>query len=164
MTGSAGDLVSAAHDSDIVEEIARSRRRAQGASRVTFTLTWVVLVGILVGTLLLAGKIDGAFIAKWAPYILGGVPITGGFLGKWLVFSVLVKADMLGVAVLGALLSVVALAYYLRVVVALWMQAPPEGEAPPFTVRFSAGLATAACAVAVLALGVFPGWYFRWLT
>ena len=76
MTGSAGDLVSAAHDSDIVEEIARSRRRAQGAFRVTFILTWVVLVGLLVGALLLAGKIDGAFIAKWAPYILGGVPIT----------------------------------------------------------------------------------------
>ena len=76
MTGSTGDLVSAAHDSDIVEEIARSRRRAQGAFRVTFTLTWVVLVGLLVGALLLAGKIDGAFIAKWAPYILGGVPIT----------------------------------------------------------------------------------------
>ena len=76
MTGPAGDLVSAAHDSDIVEEIARSRRRARGAFRATFTLTWVVLVGILVGSLLLAGKIDGAFIATWAPYILGGIPIT----------------------------------------------------------------------------------------
>ena len=76
MTGSAGEFVSTAHDSDIVEEIARSRRRAKGSFRVTFTLTWVVLVGILLGSLLLAGKIDGAFIAKWAPYILGGVPIT----------------------------------------------------------------------------------------
>jgi polar amino acid transport system permease protein len=68
--------IEAQYGSDIVDEIARSRQRARGAFRATFTLTWVVLVGILVGTLLLAGKIDGTFIVKWAPYILGGIPIT----------------------------------------------------------------------------------------
>jgi NADH-quinone oxidoreductase subunit N len=94
---------------------------------------------------------------------LGGIPATGGFLGKWLVFSVLVEAHMIGVAVLGALLSVVALAYYLRVVVALWMQSPPEGQAPPFAARRSAWIATAACAAGVLLIGVLPGWYLHWL-
>src|SRR5262245_13880686 len=53
---------------------------------------------------------------------LGGIPATAGFLGKWFVFSVLVRADMILVAVLGALLSVVALGYYLRVIVVLYMQ------------------------------------------
>jgi len=94
---------------------------------------------------------------------LGGIPATGGFLGKWLVFSVLVEADMIGVAVAAALLSVVALAYYLRVVVALWMQSPPEGQAPPFTGRISAAIATTACAAGVLLIGVLPGFYLRWL-
>ena len=70
---------------------------------------------------------------------------------------------MIGVAVLGALLSVVALAYYLRVVVALWMQSPPEGQAPPFAARRSAWIATAACAAGVLLIGVLPGWYLHWL-
>ena len=42
------------------------------------------------------------------------MPATGGFLGKYLVFSVAVRADMVGVAVIAALLSVVALGYYLR--------------------------------------------------
>jgi len=32
---------------------------------------------------------------------LGGIPATGGFLGKYLVFSVAVRADMIGVAVAG---------------------------------------------------------------
>src|SRR5262249_22541314 len=66
---------------------------------------------------------------------LGGVPATGGFLGKWFVFAVLVDAHLILVAVLGALLSVVALAYYLRVIVAMYMQPPPEGQALPTASR-----------------------------
>jgi len=90
---------------------------------------------------------------------LGGIPATGGFLGKWFVFSVLVDARMYGVAVIGALLSVVALGYYLRVIVALWMEPASEGQAPPVTARLSASAATAFCAVMVVVLGVLPGWY-----
>jgi len=61
---------------EIVASITRARSRQRGRFRTVFVLTWVVLVGILVGSLLLAGKIDGGFIAKWASYILGGVPLT----------------------------------------------------------------------------------------
>jgi len=88
---------------------------------------------------------------------LGGIPATGGFLGKWFVFAELVRADMILVAVLGALLSVVALGYYLRVIVALWMQPAPEGQAAPDATRpYSAGIATAVCCVGVLAMGLAP--------
>jgi NADH-quinone oxidoreductase subunit N len=89
---------------------------------------------------------------------LGGIPATGGFLGKWFVFAVLVEARMIGVAVIGAVLSVIALAYYLRVIVALWMQPAADGQAPPMTARLSASAATAFCAAGVLVLGVLPGW------
>ena len=89
---------------------------------------------------------------------LGGIPATGGFLGKWFVFSELVRADMIAVAVIGALLSVVALGYYLRVVVVLWMEPAPEGLAPPSTAMrpLTAGLATVLCCVGVVAMGVLP--------
>ncbi len=87
---------------------------------------------------------------------LGGIPATAGFLGKWFVFSVLVDAGMTGVAVLGALLSTVALAYYLRVIVVLYMHAPPEEFEPPRTRRWSTSLAGAVCVVFVLAMGLFP--------
>ena len=69
-------VIGAPHDTDIVEEIARSRQRARSGFRITFVATWVVLVGILVGSLVLANKVDTTFIGLWAPYILGGVPIT----------------------------------------------------------------------------------------
>ena len=91
---------------------------------------------------------------------LGGIPATGGFLGKWLVFSTLVEAKLYGIAVLGALLSVVALGYYLRILVTLYMQPQDESIAPPMAARpLTAGAATVACAVGVLAMGILPGWF-----
>ncbi len=87
---------------------------------------------------------------------LGGIPLTGGFLGKYLVFYVAVRAEMIGVAVVAVLLSVVALGYYLRVVIAMYMQPAPEGLEPPRTEGFPAIAATAFCAVMVLAMGVLP--------
>ena len=71
---------------------------------------------------------------------------------------------MIGVAVIGVLFSIVALGYYLRVIVAMYMQPPVEGKAPPTTVRpLTAGLATVACAAMVLLLGLLPEWYLSWL-
>ena len=96
---------------------------------------------------------------------LGGIPATGGFLGKWFVFSVLVRADMIGVAILGAVLSVVALGYYLRVIVVLYMQ-ESDGVADDDIVLSPAGsgLATALCCAGVLLLGVAPQWFLNWLS
>ncbi|MEI8333485.1 MAG: amino acid ABC transporter permease [Chloroflexota bacterium] len=60
----------------IVEAIAAQRRRQTLRFRLTFVLTWIVLVGAIVGWLFSNGKIDVAFLAKWGPYILQGVGIT----------------------------------------------------------------------------------------
>ena len=89
---------------------------------------------------------------------LGGIPATGGFLGKWLVFSNLVSAELYGIAIAGALLSVVALGYYLRVIVALYMQPADDSRAAPYAARpLTAGLATVLCVAGVLLTGLAPG-------
>ena len=90
---------------------------------------------------------------------LGGFPATGGFLGKYFVFSSTLRADLVGISVVGILLSVVALGYYLRVVLNMWMQPEPEGQAPPQARRPAASLATGVCVVMVLILGLAPGWF-----
>ena len=95
---------------------------------------------------------------------LGGIPATAGFLGKWFVFSVLVRADMILVAVLGALLSTVALGYYLRVIVVLYMQAPPENVPAPASARLGAYVATLACAALVLLMGLAPALFLGLLS
>jgi polar amino acid transport system permease protein len=60
----------------IVDQIARQRDRRRFRFRLTVFVTWLVLIGILVGGLWLAGKIDLAFLSEWQAYILGGVPLT----------------------------------------------------------------------------------------
>jgi NADH-quinone oxidoreductase subunit N len=92
---------------------------------------------------------------------LGGIPATGGFLGKWFVFAAAVNAGLVTLAVLGVLLSVVALGYYLRVIVAMYMEPAPEGVAPPTAQRDTATFATAFCAAMVVLLGVLPGAFLR---
>lgn len=96
---------------------------------------------------------------------LGGIPATGGFLGKWFVFSVAVRADLIGIAVCGVLLSVVALGYYLRVIIALYMQASEPGDADDARVvnPLPATLATLACVVFVVGMGVLPRWFLEHL-
>lgn len=93
---------------------------------------------------------------------LGGIPLTGGFLGKYLVFSAVYRSGFVVPAALGALLSVVALGYYLRVITAMFMEEPladrdqlPRGDAVDEAPAL-AGLAL--CALGVLLLGVLPGW------
>lgn len=91
---------------------------------------------------------------------LGGMPLTGGFLGKWMVFSSLVRAGLIWPAVVGALLSVVAFGYYLRVVVAMYMQPASERDAATQVVAGAsaapAAIAAAVCAVFVVVMGVLP--------
>ena len=71
-----GGLAPAEPANPIVEAIAAQRRRQTLRFRVTFIVTWIILVGAIVGWLFSTGKIDTAFISKWGPYILGGVGIT----------------------------------------------------------------------------------------
>lgn len=94
---------------------------------------------------------------------LGGIPATGGFLGKYLVFAVVVRAGMVPVAVAGILLSVIALGYYLRIVVAMYMQPEPEGASAPAGNVLPASVGAVVCVCMVIALGILPGPFLDWL-
>lgn len=72
----AGGATPAEPPNPIVEAIAAQRRRQTLRFRAIFIITWIVLVGAIVGWLFANGKIDTAFLSKWGPFILGGVPIT----------------------------------------------------------------------------------------
>jgi|FLOH01.1.fsa_nt_gi NADH-quinone oxidoreductase subunit N len=90
---------------------------------------------------------------------LGGIPATGGFMGKLYVFMLLVKQDMIAVAILGALLSVIALGYYLRIIVTMWMEPLGEGEEAKLApVTLPASIVTGLCVAGVLVMGLMPGW------
>ena len=53
---------------------------------------------------------------------LTGVPLTAGFVGKFMVFSAALQAGLFGLAVIGVLTSVVSAFYYIRVVVNMYLR------------------------------------------
>jgi len=87
---------------------------------------------------------------------LGGFPPTVGFIAKWYIFSAAVQADLIALAVLGVLASVVSVFFYLRIVVQMYMATERAPVHRPVPSRF----ATAGIVVALLIvfyLGVLPG-------
>ena len=53
-----------------------------------------------------------------------GVPLTGGFFGKFYIFKAALDADLVWLAILGLLNSAVAAYYYLRILVVMYMKEP----------------------------------------
>ena len=83
---------------------------------------------------------------------LTGIPLTAGFMGKWFVFKAALNADLIPVAVIGVLTSIISAFYYLRVV---WLMYFEEGETEtsmPWPLAWAISIA----AVGTLFLGVFP--------
>ncbi|MFN0167177.1 MAG: NADH-quinone oxidoreductase subunit N [Bryobacteraceae bacterium] len=85
-----------------------------------------------------------------------GIPLTGGFFGKFYIFKAALQSKLIWLTVLGLLNSAVAAFYYLSVMVVMYMHEP--GEAVDELEPLSPGLRTAllASAAGVLILGVFP--------
>jgi NADH-quinone oxidoreductase subunit N len=85
---------------------------------------------------------------------LAGVPLTAGFLGKFLVFALAVDAHLwVGVGI--AFIAVAAgFFYYLNVVRAMWWVAP--GDLPPVTLPVISKSCVAVLTVATLVLGIWP--------
>lgn len=55
---------------------------------------------------------------------LAGIPPTAGFFGKFYVFSAAVNENMIWLAVVGAVTSVVSAYYYLNVIRLIWFSDP----------------------------------------
>ena len=90
-------------------------------------------------------------------FSLIGVPLTGGFFGKFYVFQAALNSHLVWLTVLGLINSAIAAYYYLKIIVAIYMQEPGAATlelAPP-----AAGLRVAvwASALGTLFLGIFPG-------
>lgn len=61
-------------------------------------------------------------------FSLTGIPLTAGFMGKWLVFSTVVQAGLIPLAIIGVLTSVISAFYYMRVVVNMYLRSDVPGS------------------------------------
>ena len=91
---------------------------------------------------------------------LGGIPPLSGFVGKLLVFGAAVQANLVWLAIIGVLTSVVGLYYYLHVHPALLLLARPADGSQPLPVTTPWRVALLVCVVGILVLGTVIGpWY-----
>ena len=84
-----------------------------------------------------------------------GLPITAGFLGKFYVFNAALESNLIWLAILLALNSVIGSYYYLRVIVAMYMREPAAeiaAEPVPWTLSVVLWIAAAGTVFA----GLFP--------
>lgn len=87
-----------------------------------------------------------------------GVPLTGGFFGKFYIFKAALESHLVWLTVLGLLNSAVAAYYYLRLLVVMYMREPSDATAniEPLTPGLRAALFLPA--LGTLVLGIFPSW------
>jgi NADH-quinone oxidoreductase subunit N len=84
---------------------------------------------------------------------LTGVPPTVGFVGKFYLFRAVVNADLIGLAIVGVLTSLVSAYYYLRVVVTMYMR---EGE-PETRSEVMLNATVWLTAIGTFVFGILPG-------
>ena len=108
---------------------------------------------------------------------MAGIPLTGGFVGKWAVFAVAFSAGAWPVVVVAIAASVISVFFYVRVIMLMFFSQEERVEAPDVSpAGGSVGVATrtvevasvtrpslltsatiAVCVVLTLLLGVLPG-------
>ena len=85
---------------------------------------------------------------------LGGIPFVAGFWAKLYVFWAAAERGLYWLVLLGAVLTVVALFYYLLVAKRMYIEAPERPDRVP--VAPTLALSVALCALGVVLLGLYP--------
>jgi NADH-quinone oxidoreductase subunit N len=85
---------------------------------------------------------------------LGGIPFVAGFWAKLYVFWAAAEQGLYWLVLVGAVLTVVALFYYLLVAKSMYIDAPEK--AAPVRAPFLLNLSIFICVIGVVGLGVYP--------
>jgi NADH-quinone oxidoreductase subunit N len=155
--------------------VALAARSDNGTAAAMFYLAAYAFmnIGVFAGVAHLAGKRerfvkvdDFAGLAATQPFTaalltifllsLIGVPLTGGFFGKFYIFKAALQSNLFWLTILGLLNSAVAAYYYLRILVMMYMHEPSEAasQAEPLGAGMKAALVLPA--LGTFFLGIFP--------
>lgn len=91
-----------------------------------------------------------------------GVPLTGGFFGKFYIFKAALDANLVWLTVLGLINSAVAAYYYLRIIMVMYTKQPSEATAQLEPLELTTKALLWVSAVATILLGVFPSMLLSW--
>ncbi|AIZ63136.1 NADH dehydrogenase [Hymenobacter sp. DG25B] len=98
-----------------------------------------------------------AFVMTVAMLSLAGIPLTGGFFGKFFIFSAAVENDYIWLVVFAVVMSMVSIYYYLRPIIAMYMRDADADTAEPVFVGGFQSAALLLLALLTVVLGVLPG-------
>jgi NADH-quinone oxidoreductase subunit N len=95
-----------------------------------------------------------AFTLTVAMLSLGGIPLTAGFIGKFMMFSTALSEYQIWLVTLAIINAVIGIFYYFRVIVAMYFKDSERSEIPSspyfnFVLGFSA--------LITVLIGVYPG-------
>jgi len=109
----------------------------------------------------LAQKHPGAALAMTVFMLsLGGLPPLAGFFGKFYIFKAAMGAQdnqLMWLVIIGVINSVISIFYYLRLVTAMYFRDPLREHKP--LVSPAAVFTFVVCALIVLEMGLFPGFW-----
>ncbi len=97
-----------------------------------------------------------AFMMLLLMFSMAGVPPTAGFYAKFSVLQAIVSTGHIELAIIAVLLSLIGAYYYLRIVKLMYFDAPESHE--PIRIQPDSSLMISLNGLAVLALGIMPGW------
>ncbi len=92
---------------------------------------------------------------------LAGFPLTGGFIGKFYLFSAAIQKGYIGLAVTGVLNSVLSVYYYFHLIVIMYMSEPYQGQPDPDPISPPVMAIVAIGVVGILWLGVDPAMFLN---
>jgi NADH-quinone oxidoreductase subunit N len=97
-----------------------------------------------------------AFVLTVAMLSLGGIPLTGGFFGKFFIFMAVAPVNI-WLVVFAVIMSMVGIYYYLRPVIAMYLRPAEPGNEAPIVVDGFQSFTLVLLAVITLVLGILPG-------
>ncbi len=104
------------------------------------------------------GRRSPALAVAFALFLLGmaGIPLTSGFISKFVVFAAAAGDGAAALVVVGVVCSAIAAFFYVRVIVIMFFDHPAD-DAPEVATGAAYSIATVAvCAAVTVVLGIFP--------
>ncbi len=144
------------------------------ASAMFYTLTYAITASVAFGVLILLNRkgceaenisdIAGlnstnpwyAAMLAIAMFSMAGVPPTVGFYAKLTVLQSVIAIDMVWLAIVAVLFSVIGLFYYLRIVKAMYFDDSPEEQVTSIKPSLDVRVLLGANGLSLIALGIFP--------
>ncbi len=144
------------------------------ASAMFYTITYAITSSVAFGVLLvlnrkgfeaeeisdLSGLNDSnpwyAALLAIAMFSMAGVPPTVGFYAKLSVLQSVIQVDMVWLAIVAVLFSVIGLFYYLRIIKVMYYDKPMEEQTTTIKEALDVKMLLSANGLSLILLGVFP--------